>query len=80
MSPHTVLEIIIFFHVILGGDVCKCHDDDVKGHWTGDACDECVSGWDFPSCTVCTPGMYIESNITLDRIGYYPRFDKNVGC
>ena len=45
--------------LITGGDVCQCHDDDINGHWTGSACDECVSGWDLPSCTVCTPGKFL---------------------
>ncbi|XP_033745589.1 uncharacterized protein LOC117331103 [Pecten maximus] len=42
------------YATVTGGDVCQCYDDDVNGHWTGQACDVCQDGWALPSCTSCS--------------------------
>ena len=34
-----------------GYDTCSCHDDDVRGHWTGEWCGECKNGYTEPNCT-----------------------------
>jgi hypothetical protein len=34
-----------------GYDMCECHDDDVRGHWTGKYCSTCKEGWGAPNCT-----------------------------
>ncbi|KAL8620494.1 hypothetical protein ACOMHN_056886 [Nucella lapillus] len=40
-------------YVCAGGDICVCHNDKVKGHWTGASCQQCIVGWRAPTCTDC---------------------------
>ena len=39
-----------------GGSNCTCYDDDVEGHWTGETCNECITGYLFDDCIECTLG------------------------
>ena len=36
--------------------MCVCHNDKVRGHWTGASCDQCMLGWRAPTCTECDTG------------------------
>ena len=53
-----LIRFMVYFYLLTtGGDVCECYDDHTNGHWTGEACDACVTGWGLPFCTDCDPGM-----------------------
>ena len=41
---------------MIGGDVCRCYNDDNNGHWAGAGCGNCMKGWNPPTCTECDPG------------------------
>lgn len=41
---------------MIGGDVCRCYNDDTNGHWAGAGCGNCMKGWNPPTCTECDPG------------------------
>lgn len=51
-----------------GGDVCVCHNAEVKGHWTGASCDQCIVGWRAPTCTECDTDYVGQGHCTIPCI------------
>lgn len=56
----------------VGGDICKCYDDDNNGYWVGVGCGNCMKGWNFLICIECDLGMF-DLNIVIimiDKVKY----------
>lgn len=56
------------------GDVCLCHDDRVKGHWTGASCEQCMLGWRAPTCTDCDTDFVGEGHCSIPCIDNHGRY------
>lgn len=48
-------------------DVCKCHNDNLLGHWNGSSCERCMEGWALPTCTSCDT-KHVGDNCDIDCV------------
>ena len=56
------------YATVEGGRICACYDDEVNGHWDGGSCDECMSGFQEPSCILCTSGKMSMVSIVISMM------------